>query len=108
MYRRAMSLEEGALNQNQMSARVFLVLRRLILIFLLLAVSLQSGLAQLPSSKPVHLKCDSLVNPLGIDSKEPRLSWQLRDDRYGARQTAYEIQVASSPALLDGEKPDVW
>src|ERR1700687_3889927 len=104
----AMSLGEGALNQNQMSVSVFLALRRLILIFLLITVSLQSGLVQAPSSKPVHLKCDSLVNPLGIDSKVPMLSWQLRDERYGARQTAYEIQVASNPALLDVGKPDVW
>ena len=68
----------------------------------------QAGLAQSPSSRPVQLKCDALVNPLGIDSKAPMLSWQLRDDRFGARQTAYEIQVASSPALLNEGKPDVW
>ncbi|PYU79656.1 MAG: rhamnosidase, partial [Acidobacteria bacterium] len=56
----------------------------------------------------MQLKCDALVNPLGIDSKEPMLSWQLRDDRFEARQTAYEIQVASNPALLGAGKPDVW
>ncbi|HKV79736.1 MAG TPA: family 78 glycoside hydrolase catalytic domain [Candidatus Sulfotelmatobacter sp.] len=59
-------------------------------------------------SKPVQLKCDALVNPLGIDSKAPMLSWRLRDDRFGARQTAYEIQVASSSELLAAGKPDVW
>ena len=105
---RAMDHREGALGQNQMSASVFLAVRRLILIFLFVTVSLQSGLAQAPSAKPAHLKCDSLVNPLGIDSKEPMLSWELRDERYGARQTAYEIQVASSSALLAAGKPDVW
>src|SRR5207244_10410452 len=36
------------------------------------------------------------------------LSWQLRAARCGARQTAYEIQVASSSELLAAGKPDVW
>src|SRR5437879_2862118 len=68
----------------------------------------RAGSAQSPSSRPVQLRCDALVNPLGMDSKKPMLSWQLQDARVGARQTAYEIQVASSSALLAAGKPDVW
>src|SRR5437588_241797 len=93
MHRGAMSLGEGALNQNQSVIRFFWALRHLILPLLLVTMLPQAGLAQSPSSRPVQLKCDALVNPLGIDSKAPMLSWQLRYDRFGARQRAYEIQV---------------
>src|SRR3984885_14208765 len=64
--------------------------------------------AAAPPLKPAHLLCDSLDRPLGIDSTQPLLSWQLQDAGFGARQTAYRIEVASTPSLLSGNKPDVW
>ena len=60
------------------------------------------------SGKPAHLTCDSLDHPLGIDSSQPLLSWQLQDAGFAARQTAYRIEVASTPNMLSGGKPDVW
>jgi alpha-L-rhamnosidase len=60
------------------------------------------------SLKPAALTCDSMIEPLGIDDAKPRLSWQLRDSSDGARQTAYEIKVASKPTLLAAGKADVW
>lgn len=59
-------------------------------------------------SKPVSLECESLITPLGMDANKPVLSWKLQDTRPGAKQTAYQIQVASSGALLAAGKPDVW
>jgi alpha-L-rhamnosidase len=59
-------------------------------------------------AKPEHLRCESLSTPLGMDAKEPLLSWVLEDPRMGARQSAYELQVASSTALLESGKPDIW
>ena len=44
----------------------------------------------------VRLRCDSAENPLGIDSSPPRLSWQLRSEERGARQTAWQILAAAS------------
>ncbi len=58
--------------------------------------------------KPAHLTCDSMVEPLGIDSEKPQFSWQLQDSGFGARQTAYRIQVASAPSFLAAGKADVW
>lgn len=58
--------------------------------------------------KPTALECDSLVKPLGIDTRQPLLSWKLQDIRRGARQTAYRIFVASSPDLLAKGRADVW
>ncbi len=54
------------------------------------------------------LKTDDLANPLGIDDPAPRFSWQMRDSRTGARQTAYEIEVAESETTLQTGKADVW
>jgi alpha-L-rhamnosidase len=64
------------------------------------------GVAQ--ASRPVHLQCDSLTNPLGVDDPHPLFSWQLQDPAQSAKQTAYELQIATDPSLLAAEKPDVW
>lgn len=59
---------------------------------------------------PVELRVDDLTAPLGIDDPMPRLSWQLQDPARGAKQTAYEVQVASRAELLGNGagKADVW
>lgn len=57
----------------------------------------------------VHdLRCEYKTNPLGIDITKPRLSWTLRSDTRAQRQTAYQILVATSPAKLENNKPDLW
>jgi len=60
------------------------------------------------SGKPVNLTCDSLSNPLGIDDASPLFSWQLQDSRFGAHQSAYQLQVASNPESLAAGKADIW
>ncbi len=69
---------------------------------------LETMAADASLGKPVGLECNSLVEPLGIDDPTPMFSWRLQDSRWRASQTAYQIQVASKPALLAGGKPDVW
>jgi alpha-L-rhamnosidase len=55
------------------------------------------------------LRVDELKSPLGIDDPAPRFSWQLQDPARGAKQTAYELQVASSgEEMLASGKADVW
>jgi alpha-L-rhamnosidase len=66
------------------------------------------GDASAQSNKPVKLECESRIIPLGMDVEKPVLSWELQDMSDGAQQTAYEIQVASSYALLAEGKPDIW
>jgi alpha-L-rhamnosidase len=61
-----------------------------------------------PLMRPAALTSDSMIEPLGLDDAKPRLSWQLRDSRDGARQTAYEVEVATKAALLAAGKADVW
>lgn len=63
---------------------------------------------QVVTTGPVHLRVDNLKTPLGIDDATPQFSWQLHDPARGAKQTAYELTVASSDASLGSEKSDVW
>jgi len=54
------------------------------------------------------LRCEYLKNPLGIDAVRPRLSWVIQSEQRGQRQTAYQLLVASSPAVLESDRGDVW
>ncbi len=62
----------------------------------------------MPTRAPAQLRCEYHVNPIGIEEARPRLSWQLEDDRRGARQSAYRVLVASSLELLAADKGDLW
>ena len=57
-----------------------------------------------------HLRCEGEAHPLAIELEHPGLSWWVAGDTKarGLTQTAYQIQAASSPALLRGGKADLW
>jgi alpha-L-rhamnosidase len=55
-----------------------------------------------------YLRCEYLVDPLGLGETAPRLSWIVESGERGQQQTAYRIMVASSKALLDYERGDLW
>ena len=65
----------------------------------------QHAEAQSVQPGPTELRVDDLRLPLGIDDATPRFSWQLRDAQRGARQTAYQVEVASSAAALSKARP---
>src|SRR6266852_893016 len=64
--------------------------------------------AKKPVGAPTRLRIDDLVTPFGLDDMTPRFAWQLTDGRDRARQTAYQIQVATRREMLVSGKPDVW
>src|SRR5215470_19420886 len=43
-----------------------------------------------------NLRCEYKVDPLGIDVKKPRLSWELASSERGVLQTSYQIRVSAS------------
>ncbi len=55
-----------------------------------------------------YLRCEYMVNPLGIDETKPRLSWVIESERRGARQTAWQVQVASTAEALAAGRADLW
>lgn len=61
-----------------------------------------------PALAVAQLKCSFSTNPMGIDNPHPLLSWISTTANRGQKQTAWQIQVASDPALLSANKPDVW
>ena len=68
---------------------------------------------QLPKSliRPARLRCEYLTNPLGMDERLPRLSWEigaLDAQSRGLKQTAWQILVASSEELLKQNRGDLW
>lgn len=58
--------------------------------------------------KPVALRCEYLEEPMGMEERRPRLSWQVESDHRGQRQTAYRVLVASSKKTLAADKGDLW
>lgn len=61
--------------------------------------------------RPSVLRTEYRVEPLGIDTAVPRLSWELipvRADARGLRQTAWQILVATTPTRLTPEDADLW
>ena len=54
------------------------------------------------------LRSEYAVNPLGLDTPQPRLSWILESARRGERQTAYQVLVAESREALDADRGDLW
>jgi alpha-L-rhamnosidase len=78
---------------------------------ILLALTFTACVSTRPGQSAVrveHLRCESLVNPSGIDAREPRLAWQLHAKERGQRQTAYEIRAASSFEKLHQANADLW
>jgi len=79
-------------------------------LFPLLLLTAQAPVSA-PALNPVlvtTLRCEYAASPLGIDVREPRLSWVLESDRRGERQTAYQVLVASTPEELAADRGDLW
>jgi alpha-L-rhamnosidase len=60
------------------------------------------------SMKVSALKTEYKINPLGIDSPKPRLSWNLESEVCDQVQTAYQILVASAREALTSNNGDIW
>ncbi len=59
------------------------------------------------------LRCEYLREPLAVETTAPRLSWKIETGNVGQEprgitQTAYQLLVASSEALLKHDKGDLW
>ena len=83
---------------------------RPLLLILAAAAGLTIAAAQPAASlaRGERLRCEYQDRPLAIESARPRLSWILRDARVGARQTAYQVLVASREDRLHEGQADLW
>jgi alpha-L-rhamnosidase len=54
---------------------------------------------------PVSLRCEYLVNPMGIDMPKPRFFWVNGHTERGQVQSAYQVVVSTDPEAGAG---DIW
>ncbi len=78
---------------------------RLVLTCSILLCSLFSSAQSLSLT---NLRCEYKINPLGIESPAPRLSWELTSVRQNTLQTAYRVIVSDDPALLEKNIGNIW
>jgi len=59
---------------------------------------------------PVDLSCGFRDNPVGMDVKNPTLSWTIQSnpDARGMKQMAYQVLVSTTPELLRQDIGDLW
>lgn len=69
---------------------------------------LQSILILAQSFTVENLTCESKINPLGIDSDNPRFGWQINSDERGFKQSAYEIELREIEPLPQKSNKVVW
>lgn len=69
-------------------------------LFLMLGVilTLSFSLIAQSSTGVERLRTEYLRNPIGIDIKTPRFSWEMNNTTRGAKQSAYEIIVSTDKA----------
>jgi alpha-L-rhamnosidase len=60
------------------------------------------------AQKPSFLRCEYLIEPLGVDASSPRLTWLLDDARHAAIQTAYRIIVSTDYDDIEAGIGNVW
>ncbi|WP_375446825.1 family 78 glycoside hydrolase catalytic domain [uncultured Fibrella sp.] len=79
------------------------------LLVLLLAV--MTSHAQVSPVDPLQisrLRCNYQVDPLGVETPRPALSWQLVSAGRNQKQTAYRVLVADNAAALANRQGNLW
>ena len=76
-------------------------------LFLLLIFPVSFGFAQNRISV-LDLRCESIVNPIGIAEKSPRFSWLVYASDRDSKQFSYRILVADSMDQLIKDKGNCW
>ncbi len=57
---------------------------------------------------PTALRCEHLVEPLGVGLAQPELSWQVTSSQRNQQQSAYQVIVSSSAEKLFADQGDLW
>ena len=68
----------------------------------------QAGTRSTRAADLTNLHCEYRIDPLGIDVRQPRLSWIIESTCRGEQQTAYQVLVSSTPERLAKDQGDLW
>jgi alpha-L-rhamnosidase len=55
-----------------------------------------------------NLRCEHLVDPVGVDVAHPRLGWTVESDARGQKQSAYQVLVAGAESELQQDRGTLW
>jgi alpha-L-rhamnosidase len=58
--------------------------------------------------KPVALRIEFKENPVGIDARKPRFSWQIQGEGRGILQSAYQVRVVRGDQSLLSSPNPLW
>ncbi|MEP7230292.1 MAG: family 78 glycoside hydrolase catalytic domain [Ginsengibacter sp.] len=58
--------------------------------------------------QPAALQCEYIDNPLGIDTKQPRFTWNFTAGEHNKIQSAYELIVSDNEKDVLRENGNVW
>ncbi|MDP4132032.1 MAG: family 78 glycoside hydrolase catalytic domain, partial [Bacteroidota bacterium] len=58
--------------------------------------------------QPVHLQCEYISNPIGIDLADPRFSWQFNSGVRNQFQSGYELIVSDDLDAIRNENGNMW
>ncbi|HTG57683.1 MAG TPA: hypothetical protein VL943_15505, partial [Niabella sp.] len=64
--------------------------------------------AQLAFLRVLDPRCEYTVNPIGIETAQPLLTWEIQAFEKNTMQAAYRILVADDSALLANDKANIW
>lgn len=64
--------------------------------------------AQLAFLRVVDTRCEYTVNPLGIETAQPLLTWEIQAFEKNTMQAAYRILVSDDSMLLVNDKANIW
>ena len=68
----------------------------------------RGGSPAAPTITVTELRTEYRQNPVGLDARLPRLSWQLRSETRGVMQSAYQVRVAASERNLRAGRWLMW
>jgi len=75
---------------------------------MVLAAIVATGCSRDKGLRAIDLRTEYSVNPLGIGTALPRLSWALHSDSRNCTQSAYQILVAESEKDLAEDQGSLW
>jgi alpha-L-rhamnosidase len=81
---------------------------RILTSYLVVFPALLFAQVQQEPAKITGLQCENLERPIGVDVLHPRLAWLMKDNRKGARQTAYRVSVDRDSLGLTQGKAANW
>jgi alpha-L-rhamnosidase len=72
------------------------------------AVTVFVQVAALAQIQIQRVKVENLINPIGVDVKQPRFSWVMSSSKRNVLQSAYEIRMAKTQSEVTSGKNLVW